>query len=538
MKYFNIKRNKFSTVLKDINFKKHNINKLSKYFKLDLGRYTNLQRYKFDRIYKLFIFRKNNLRQLLKFLQFKNLKKFTYYTLASLMLIVICYLNVPIFFNYEKNDIESKICKTSEIKCSIKGNISYNFLPSPRLQFDSFLIKDSKTNRVIGEFQNLQTTISIFNLLNKNKIKLEKIKLKEYQINLDLNNLKKYEKFISDRILVKRISSGKGVLNIFNNKSVIASIKNIKLKYSSNNKNSKLKLKGNIIGDEIILTLDNKNKKKLLKIKLTNLGLLTKINIDKDNTKEGIENGNFLFKKNEKRFTAIFDYKDSQIDIKKSNIRSNFFDGKLNGKIIFLPYFNFDLNFDINSINFSKVHKFLANLSDEDKKNLFKVNNKINGIVRISVEKIFSGREIVKSLESEIEFINGDILINKALFNLGKLGAADLTGIVQNQDKVSSLKFEKNIYIDNLKRFYNKFGIYYKPKIPHNLFISGNFNLEKLFLRLNEISDDNKYNEDSLAYFEREFNDILLENGYSSLFNFMKLKEFMQSITPEENQTN
>ena len=33
-------------------------------------------------------------------------------------------------------------------------------------------------------------------------------------------------------------------------------------------------------------------------------------------------------------------------------------------------------------------------------------------------------------------------------------------------------------------------------------------------------------------------NDILLENGYSSLFNFMKLKEFMQSITPEENQTN
>ncbi len=535
MKYFNIKRNKFSTVLKDINFKKYNINKLSKYFKLDLGSYINLQRFKFDRIYKLFIFRKDNLRQLLKFLQIKNLKKFTYYTLASLMFIVICYLNVPIFFNYEKNDIENKICKKSEIKCSIKGKISYNFLPSPRLQFDSFLIKDSKTNRVIGKFQNLQTPISVFNLLNKNKIKLEKIKLKEYQIDLDLNNLKKYEKFISDRILVKRINSGKGVLNILDNKSVIASIKNIKLKYNSNNKNSKLKLKGNIIGDEIVLTYDNKDKKKLLKIKLTNLGLLTKINIDKDNTKEGIENGNFLFKKNEKRFTAIFDYKDSKIDIKKSNIRSNFFDGKLNGKIIFLPYFDFDLNFDVNSINFNKVHKFLANLSDEDKKNLFKINNKINGIVRISVEKIFSGREIVKSLESEIEFINGDILINKALFNLGKLGAADLTGIVQNQDKVFNLKFENNIYIDNLKKFYNKFGIYYKPKISHNLFISGNFNLEKLFLRLNEISDDNKYNEDSLAYFEREFNDILLKDGYKSLFNFKKLKEFVQSITPEEN---
>ena len=38
-----------------------------------------------------------------------------------------------------------------------------------------------------------------------------------------------------------------------------------------------------------------------------------------------------------------------------------------------------------------------------------------------------------------------------------------------------------------------------------------------------------------LTTFEKEFNDLVLADGYASLFNFIKLKEFVRLIITEEN---
>ena len=54
---------------------------------------------------------------------------------------------------------------------------------------------------------------------------------------------------------------------------------------------------------------------------------------------------------------------------------------------------------------------------------------------------------------------------------MGKLGAADVVGIVKNDEKFSNFKFESNIFFDNLKYFYNKFSIYNKRDISSSLFI-------------------------------------------------------------------
>ena len=67
-----------------------------------------------------------------------------------------------------------------------------------------------------------------------------------------------------------------------------------------------------------------------------------------------------------------------------------------------------------------------------------------------------------------------------------------MEGKIINDKKFSNFKFENNIFIDNLKRFHNKFGIYGKDSIPYNLFISGNFDLVNFILRINEIFDDKK----------------------------------------------
>jgi len=190
---------------------------------------------------------------------------------------------------------------------------------------------------------------------------------------------------------------------------------------------------------------------------------------------------------------------------------------------------------ELNSINFNSFHSSLIDLDERNKKNLFKINEKINGQLNLSADKIFSKRTLIDSFESRIKFTNGNILIDQLLLNLGKLGAADITGIIKNNKKFSNFKFENNIFVDNLKRFYNKFGIFNKQNTSSNLFISGNFDLVNLRLRLNEISNDKKFKDEDVTYFEKEFNDLVLEDGYASLFNFLKLKEFVRLIITETN---
>ena len=257
----------------------------------------------------------------------------------------------------------------------------------------------------------------------------------------------------------------------------------------------------------------------------------TQINIFDSKVGKNIISGNISSKKNNNRLTAIFDYGDNQIFFKHANVRNIFLDGKFSGIVTLLPYFNFDLDIDLNTINFNKLYSYLIALSSKNKKNLFRINKKINGQLNLSAEKIFSKRTLISSLESRLIFMNGNILIEQLLLSLGRLGAADITGVINNDKKYSTLKFENNIFLDNLRRFYNKFGIFNKEKTSTNLFISGNLDLMNLRLRLNEISEDEKFSDEDIAYFEKKFNDILLENGYASLFNFLNLKNFIGSIT-------
>tara|TARA_Y100000590_G_scaffold386063_1_gene458596 strand:+ start:251 stop:490 length:240 start_codon:yes stop_codon:yes gene_type:complete len=74
-----------------------------------------------------------------------------------------------------------------------------------------------------------------------------------------------------------------------------------------------------------------------------------------------------------------------------------------------------------------------------------------------------------------------------------------------------------------------------KKKIPSSLFISGNFDLEKSRATFYEISNDAKLKEEDINYIEKEFNSIMLEDGYDTLFYFPKFKNFIKTITDETN---
>ena len=373
----------------------------------------------------------------------------------------------------------------------------------------------------------------------KEKQKFKKIELNNFEINLNLENWKKYKSIFSKNTNLIPVSFVKGKVLLFDKNDYVATISDskINLKFVPNSIN--FKLWGKILNDKIHINLnsekiDNSTFSEFL-LKMSNLNLLTKasfINSEKD---KNVVSGNVLIKQDKNKITAIIDYKDNKIVINKSNLRNTFIDGKMEGIITILPYFNFNLDVNLNSINFTKLYSYFLSLDNNQRKEIFKINKKINGELILASDKIYSSYNLIKSFESNLKFNNGKISIKQFLINLGKLGAADILGTINDDKKFSNLKFESNVFVDNQKKFLSKFGIYNKKNISSNFFVSGNFDLDNLRMSFYEISNDEKLSNEDVNYVEKEFNDLMLGEGYKSLFYFPTFKEFIRSISDETN---
>ena len=112
---------------------------------------------------------------------------------------------------------------------------------------------------------------------------------------------------------------------------------------------------------------------------------------------KNIIDGNFSVKKDKNKIAGIFDYTNKEFVIKKSNIRNSFIDGKLEGKIMLLPYSVFNLDLNLNSINFTRLYNYFLSFDERKQKDLFKINNKINGKLNLSTEKVYSKHNLIKS---------------------------------------------------------------------------------------------------------------------------------------------
>jgi len=448
---------------------------------------------------------------------------------------------MPLFYNYDKSKIENIVCADFKYKCSIKGKVNYSFIPSPRIKIKNFIIEDSTgPKKKLLEIEKAIVKISLANLFNKEKFNYTQIQTYNVEVNLNTKKLKDYKKFYSKKFNFKTIKIKNGIINFYEDDKYITNISNIKFKHKPGSKKNKMVLNGDFLDDKLeIEFLNNKNNDKkdlaIFSLKLLNQKLFTEVNIFNEAKETDSIKGNILFKRNKTRLKTFFDYKGDKIIFDKANFRNPILDGKFNGILELSPFFQFDLSVDLNAINFNKIHSLLASLDEAEIKNLFNINRKINGKLNLSTNKIYSKYNLVRSFESRFKFINGNILVEQLLLNLGKLGAADLTGSVENKSKFISFKFEKNIFIDNKKFFYSKFSVYNKKDISSNLFISGNIDLTNLSMHLYEISEDKdkKLDAKEIEYMEKEFNNIIFEDGYKSFFDFLKLKEYVKTVLSE-----
>ena len=591
MKYINFKRFKFSTIFKNINFKRYerilaNVAEfvifiieyvfsriyrkfnyirhhfLKTYNKIDfkkynfsrIYRYIKIRRYNFSKIFKFVDLKRLNFNKAYKYLDIRrldfykkskkiiliNYKYLSIYFVGFVIFIGLVYLIIPTFYSYDKSKIEKAICKNKNIECLIRGEVNYSFYPTPRIKIKDLIINDLFEKKdTLVTVKNTVIKLSIKNLLAKEKHKFKKIKFNNFEINLNSKNFKEYKNIFTKKINLIPITFAKGQIIFFDGKNYVATINNANLYLKFMQDSINAILKGKFLNDDIYVNLNSKvvDSKSFTDIilKMSNINFLTKVNFINSEKDKNIRNGNLLIKKGKNRITAVFDYKDNELVINKSNLRNTFLDGELEGKITFLPYFNFNLDINLNSINFTRLYNYLLALDAKKQKNLFKINNKINGKFSLSSDKIYSSYNLVKSIESRVKFNNGNILIEQFLINLGKLGASDLLGTINNDKKFTNFRFESNIFVDNQKKFLSKFGIFNKKDLPSNFFVSGNFDLENLRASFYEVSGSEKLSNDDINFIEQEFNDFMLEDGLESLFLFPKFKEFIKSITSETN---
>ena len=551
-KKFNFIRRYFLKTYNNIDFKKYNFSRIFKFADLrrldfkKIYRYLNLRRFYFD-------IRRSNFRKLTKYLnpktyninRIKNIdlisSKFVFIHLpASIIFFGLLYLVIPTFYNYDKSNIENIVCKRQNIECLIRGEVNYSFYPTPRIKIKDVIIKDffEKKNTLV-KVEHTVIKLSIKNLLTKEKHKFKKIELDNFEINFDLKNFKKYKNIFEKKINLIPTVFTKGRIVFFDGKDHVTTINDANVNLILEKYSKEAVLKGKFLNDDIYISLnskkvDNKSFTDII-LKMSDLNLLTKANFFNSEKDKNIINGNILIKKNKHRFTGVFNYKDNEITINKSNLKNIFLDGKLEGKIKFFPFFDFNLDLSLNNINFTKLYNYFLAKNEKKQKNLFKINKKINGKLSLSSDKIYSSYNLVKSFESRIKFNNGDILVEQFLINLGKLGAADILGTINNGEKFTNFKYESNIFVDNQKKFLSKFGIYNKQNIASNLFVSGNFDLKNTRISFYEISSEATLSNNDVNFIEKEFNDLMLTDGYESLFRLPKFKEFVKSITNEIN---
>ena len=519
------------------------INKSIKFIIYDFLKIYKLidpRRLDFKKVYKYLDIRRYDFYRINKKINLTNYKYVPIYFVVFVIFMGFVYVVIPKFYSYDKSKIAKTVCINQNVKCLIKGKVYYSFYPTPRIKIKDLIINDLFEKKdTLVTVKNTVIKLSIKNLLVKEKHKFKKIKFNNFEINLNSKNFKEYKNIFIKKINLIPITFAKGQIIFFDGKNYVATINNANLYLKFMQDSIDAKLKGKFLNDDIYVNLNSKvvDSKSFTDIilKMSNINFLTKVNFINSEKDKNIRNGNLLIKKGKNRITAVFDYKDNELVINKSNLRNTFLDGKLEGKITFLPYFNFNLDINLNSINFTRLYNYLLALDAKKQKNLFKINNKINGKFSLSSDKIYSSYNLVKSIESRVKFNNGNILIEQFLINLGKLGASDLLGTINNDKKFTNFRFESNIFVDNQKKFLSKFGIFNKKDLPSNFFVSGNFDLENLRASFYEVSGSEKLSNDDINFIEQEFNDFMLEDGLESLFLFPKFKEFIKSITSETN---
>ena len=270
-KYVNFRKFNFSGIYKYINFKRYSFFDIYKYINFrrysffDIFKYINFRRYSFSNIYKYTNFRRYSFPKIYKYLNLKKLRYIPVYISGIILFSFFIYLNVPLFFNFDRSIVEKEICEDFNTECTIQGKIKYSFFPTPRIKLNNFIIKDFIENdKIFAKIKNTAIKLSLYNLLDKKNLNFTHIELKDFEINFDLEKSMQYKNFLKKQFITKPLNFKEGQIKFFDGEKYVATIENVNFETKSLDKIDEVILRGNFLGEALFL--DYKNKKKTKRI--------------------------------------------------------------------------------------------------------------------------------------------------------------------------------------------------------------------------------------------------------------------------------
>ena len=456
-----------------------------------------------------------------KYSRFFRFIFFLRYLSGLFIVAIILFLIIPSIFNSEKRSevFKKYLTKKYDIKISEYESIEYNFFPLPNFEFNNLSINfDSSPAEM--RVKKLKIYPKLLNIYNNQNFQSNKIVFNNSEIILGTLDFK---------IFIKTLLSQKNKLffedlniRIYDAKSLLGSLENIKFTNFGYKKNI---IEGNIFGEKFKTKINNNLDN--INFKLHKSGIKIDINFKEKTDKNSI-NGVFKTKILNTNLKFDFSYDDKSLDIYNSFFRSKNLSFNNNSQIIFDPFLDSKLNFEIVDIDVKifdklKLEKLLTY------KNILKKINSKNKIKYNS--KKFSGSFIDK-VDLKFELAYGRLNYSKN-FSISD-NIFKCKGKINLLEEYPLLFFDCLINSNSKRDLLKKFDIdIKKDNTIFNLSVKGNLNILNEKINFKEISMNNNYkasNED-LNYFKEKFENILLGDRFIKIFNLKRIKKFILEIS-------
>jgi hypothetical protein len=418
----------------------------------------------------------------------------------------------------------------------IVGDISYKFLPSPRLVVNKIGLNFDKEKGKKTEINKSYILLSPFELKNFKNLKLEKFLISNEKIKIHPKEFKNY--FVYFTILKKEnmilkncelsfVDFRGGEVIVFSNVNLNEKFKNDKhqIKLNTIFSNSRIKIK----------FLNHLKGKKYFKIEIPNLDASLDIIFNEGSNLKTLSG---QLKLNLIKSILLLNFKDfggkRDFLISDSFFRDDFINSKIDGKILLKNDFSFDLNLVINQIHLRKFLLYYFSQEQNKPPVISTLSKKINGKIKVYNRSSSSFMGKISDSKMLILLENGDLKIENGSANLGKDNNINFNVSFEEDNADPKLLFSINFLSNDPKKFFKKFE-YDFNEVQFSSFAKGLIYPKEKKIKFKNIviNNNQKISKKDILNIEKNFNQYVISDSILDLFDFFKIKKFIKETFVE-----
>ena len=467
---------------------------------------------------KLAVLTKKNFKQLIKDLIYD--RRFVI-TILITLLSIFAHLSTPAFYQdkWVLNKIKKQLQNEFDIELILPEKVTYSMFPIPSFYLSN--VKITENGDEIGIIEKMKLCLTFNKFLEKEKINIQDIHIKNSKFELYNDNLKNLKNFLNKKINEKKLyirNSNVFLKNSDDEVYLILTIDKTQSFYDKENLNNVVKIDGGVFNNPINLNFINDPKAKELnfELNLENIGKKIKTNLNYFNN---TIIGELDLLSGSTNYLTKLEFDDDKIYLyseKKINQNHLYLaDIKLN------PFYaNLDIN--LNTLDFFDLIKgdslfmklILSNLINNKNLN-YKINLNSNNLQNHRLLK-----NLVLNLnfqESKLNFDNSEIIFDENVKIVFK--NTEFSSNINN----SFFKGEINFKIKNSDNLYKFFQTKknYRKKISE-IKVAFNINLSDNSYSIERISIDNESNDqiqNLIKYYNKNNFNVLKRIEIKNLFN-------------------